>query len=200
MRCRTSAIFAWLSMASMTLAPAFAVAGPEDSLVEKLGEIQERYEKGSNDAKDFEIEEKEANEFLRNETLGPLPDGIESPWVRFEDSIAVVGATVDMEKIRSSLPDSMVFQLLSGRVPVEITARLSADDGVGKLDLERVLFSGVELPASLVSLMTQGEGASQFLPPGFRLGEPFPLPFDLESIHCQLGAVLMRQRPTAPPK
>jgi hypothetical protein len=44
--------------------------------------------------------------------------------------------------------------------------------------------------------MAHSESASQFLPPGFRLGESFELPYDLESIRCRLGSVLVQQRPT----
>jgi hypothetical protein len=44
--------------------------------------------------------------------------------------------------------------------------------------------------------MSKSESASQFLPPDFLLGEPFELPYDLESIRCRLGSVLVQQRPT----
>jgi hypothetical protein len=162
-----------------------------------LGELQQRFEKGSPEAKEFEIAENDANAYLRAQGAGTLPEGIESPWVRFEDSVAVVGATVDLDRFRSSLPDSMIFQLLSGRVPVEVTARLSGEKGVGTLSLDRVLFAGIELPASLVAMMADGSKADAFLPPGFRLGEPFPLPLELESIRCLAGAVRLKQGPTA---
>ena len=60
------------------------------------------------------------------------------------------------------------------------------------------MFAGVKLPTSLVAAMVDGKDTSQFLPPGFRLGEPFPLPYDLESIRPRPGAVSLRQHPTAP--
>ncbi len=166
-----------------------------EGLEKTLEELRSRYESGSPEAKDFEIQENEANDYLRAQG-GTLPEGVESPWTRFEEGTTVVGATVDLEKFRANLPSSMLFQLLSGRVPVEITARLEGAKGVGKLDLVRVLLGGLELPASLVSAMAQSESASQFLPPGFRLGEPFELPYDLESIRCRVGSVLVQQRPT----
>ena len=165
------------------------------ALEKKLEELRVRYENGSAEAKDFEIQEAEANDYLRAQGA-TLPEGVESPWMRFEEGTTVVGATVDLEKFRASLPPSMLFQLLSGRVPVEIEARFESASGVGELDLERVLLGGLELPASLVSALAQSEKASQFLPPGFRIGEPFELPYDLESIRCRLGSVLVQQRPT----
>ncbi len=166
------------------------------ALEKKLGELRDRHENGSAEAKDFEIQEAEANDYLRAQGA-TLPEGVESPWIRFEEGTTVVGATVDLEKFRGNLQPSTLFQLLSGRVPVEIEARLEGASGVGELDLERVLLGGLELPASLVSALAQSQNASQFLPPGFRLGEPFELPYDLESIRCRLGSVLVQQRPTA---
>ena len=94
----------------------------------------------------------------------------------------------------------MVFQLLSGRVPVELTARINAAAGVGKLVLERVTLAGVQLPSDLVAGFISNEDASEFLPPGFRLGEAFILPLDLESIQFQPGTVKVVQRATAPLK
>lgn len=180
------------------------VTGPRisanDSIEDTLEELQNRYENGSSDAREFEIVENDANAYLRAQGAEGLPPGVENPWVRFEESVAVVGATVDLDQVRGSLPDSLVFQLLSGRVPVEVTARLSAEKGVGKLDILSILFAGVELPPSLVALMVEGAGADKFLPPGFKLGQPFSLPFALESIHCRLGAVRLRQGPTAKAK
>jgi hypothetical protein len=173
-------------------APALPVT---DGLEKKLEELRDRYENGSPEAKEFEIQESEANEYLRAQ-VATLPEGVENPWTRFEEGMTVVGATVDLDKFRPNLPTSMLFQLLSGRVPVEITARVEGASGVGKLDLVRVLLGGLELPASLVSAMTQSKNASQFLPPGFRLGEQFELPYDLESIRCQLGKIRVQQRPT----
>ena len=164
-------------------------------LEQKLEELRARAENGSTEAKEFEFQEAEANDYLRTQQA-ELPEGVESPWTRFEEGTTVVGAIVDLEKFRSNLPSSMFFQLLSGRVPVEITARVEGASGVGKLELVRVLLGGVELPASLVAAMAQSESASKFLPPGFRLGEPFDLPYHLESIRCRIGSVLLQQRPT----
>ena len=47
-----------------------------------------------------------------------------------------------------------------------------------------------------IETMSTSETASRILPPGFRLGEPFELPYDLETIRCRVGAVHLHQRPT----
>jgi len=183
------------AVAALLLALFFEPPAAGDAFAKKLEELRVRYENGSPATKDFEFQEAEANEYLRAQGA-TLPEGVESPWIRFEERTTVVGATVDLEKFRANLPPSMLFQLLSGRVPVQIEARFEGASGVGTLDLERVLLGGLELPASLVSALAKSEGASDFLPPGFRMGEPFELPYDLESIRCRPGSVIVQQRPT----
>ena len=171
-----------------------------DGLEAKLDEMVTRHQEGADAPKEFDIREDEANAYIRERTVKELPEGIESPWVKFEQSVAIVGATLDLDKLQGQLPDSMVFQLLSGRVPVELTARINAAAGVGKLVLERVTLAGVQLPPDLVAGFISNEDASEFLPPGFRLGEAFILPLDLESIQFQPGTVKVVQRATAPLK
>ncbi len=195
-----------LAMASGLVVSAPGSAFQGDSLEEKLTEVQTRFESGSDAVKDFEIAEDEANVYLRKQSDGQLPAGIESPWIRFDDSLAVIGATLDLDLLEDSLPESTIFQLLSGRVPVELTAKLIGDGGVGKLSLERVLLSGVDLPPDLILsfIGDSNDGgnnvANGLLPPGFRLGEVFILPFALETIRLKPGAVWMRQRAIAPSK
>jgi hypothetical protein len=164
-------------------------------LEEKLEELRIRYENGSKEAKDFEIQEAEANDYLRAQKAD-IPEGVESPWMRFQEGTTLVGATVDLEKFRANLPSSMLFQLLRGRVPVEIEARFQGDKGMGKLELQRVTLGGFDLPESLVESLAQSETANRVLPPGFRMGEPFELPYDLETIQVRQGSVLLQQRPT----
>lgn len=183
-------------LAMSLLSPAFA----GDGLEAMLDELMTRHQNGADASKEFNIQEDEANAYVREQSVKKLPVGIESPWVKFEENLAIVGATLDLDKLQGQLPDSMILQLLSGRVPVEVTARIVAAAGVGKLVLERVTLSGIELPPDLVASLISNEDASAFLPPGFRLGEAFALPFALESIQCLPGTVKLVQRATPPLK
>src|SRR5262245_9719842 len=99
-----------------------------NGLEQKLEELRLRYEKGSKEAKDYEILEAEANEYLRAQKAD-IPEGVESPWMKFQEGATLVGATVDLEKFRANLPSSMLFQLLRGRVPVEIEAGFEGANG-----------------------------------------------------------------------
>ncbi len=189
-----------IAILGVVFALSLSTAHAGDGLEAMLEELVSRHQDGADSPKDFEIPENEANSYIRQQSLKDLPEGIESPWVKFEESLAIVGATLNIDKLHGQLPDSAIFQFLSGRVPVEVVTRIIAAAGVGKLVLERVTLSGVDLPPDMVASFISAQDASEVLPPGFRLGEAFTLPFDLESIQCQPGAVKVRQRATAPAK
>lgn len=189
---RLTAALAWMSCIWLAAAPPLLGEGLND----KLAQLRQRHENGSEEAKTFDFTEVEANNFLRNGGVPQLPRGVSSPWIAFEEGAAVVGATLDLDQLGDELPDSMLFQLLSGQVPVEVVARLSGQNGSGTLELERVTLSGVDLPQSLVDTLIEGYDTSKILPPGFRLGEPFALPYDVESIRCQPKSVLVEQKAT----
>lgn len=184
-----------LTFAVLAVVSSTAVAG--EGLEAKLNELLVRHENGADAPLEVEIREDEANTYIRETRGKDLPEGVENPWVRFEDSVAIVGATLDFEKLQGQLPDSAIFSLFTGRVPVEVTTRINAAAGVGKLVLERVTLSGVDLPPDVVAALLAEQDTSAYLPPGFRLGEVFILPLDLESIQCQPGTVKVRQRATA---
>ena len=122
-----------------------------------------------------------------------FPRGIETPWIRFEKSLAIVGATLDLDKLEG-VPKSGVLQFLSGQVPVEIATRVKAGGGVGKLILERITLAGINLPPDFVASLIGDVDTSGFLPPGFRLGDAFSLPYDLESIRLEPGTAVVLQR------
>ena len=167
----------------------------QGSLEDKLLEIRERHLNGADTTKQFDIEQEEANNYLRNQTVSQAPDGFENPWIRVEENIAVMGATLNLDNLdRGKLPDSMVFQLLSGRIPVELSTSVSGESGIGRIEITRVTLSGIVVPAEIVTSLLSDDDITVLLPPGFRIGEPFPLPFSLESIDCRVGVIIVSQR------
>ncbi len=185
------AFFPPLGILSLGFSPG-VVAG--DELDKTLEELRVRHENGADASKEFEIGEEDANAYLKDPSKNQLPEGIESPWIRFEKSLAIVGATLDLDKLEGQLPKSGVLQFLSGQVPVEIAARVKAGGGVGKLVLERITLAGVPLPPDFIASFIGDVDTSEFLPPGFRLGDAFSLPYDLESIRLEPGTALVLQR------
>ena len=168
--------------------------GAGDELEKTLEELRARHENGADASKEFEIGEEEANAYLKDPSKSRLPEGIDTPWIRFEKSLAIVGATLDLDKLEGQLPKSGVLRFLSGQVPVEIAARVKAGGGVGKLILERITLAGINLPPDFVASLIGDVDTSEFLPPGFRLGDAFSLPYDLESIRLEPGTAVVLQR------
>ena len=168
--------------------------GAGDELEKTLEELRARHENGADAPKEFEIGEEEANAYLKDPSKSRLPEGIDTPWIRLEKSLAIVGATLDLDKLEGQLPKSGVLRFLSGQVPVEIAARVKAGGGVGKLILERITLAGINLPPDFVASLIGDVDTSEFLPPGFRLGDAFSLPYDLESIRLEPGTAVVLQR------
>ena len=168
--------------------------GAGDEFEKTLEELRARHENGADAPKEFEIGEEEANAYLKDPSKSRLPEGIDTPWIRFEKSLAIVGATLDLDKLEGQLPKSGVLRFLSGQVPVEIAARVKAGGGVGKLILERITLAGINLPPDFVASLIGDVDTSEFLPPGFRLGDAFSLPYDLESIRLEPGTAVVLQR------
>jgi len=164
-----------------------------DSLDATLRAIREGSEADRSEAVEFEIGEKEANAYLRCRLVGRLPEGVEAPWVRFADGFVEAGATLDLTLLGDRAPSSSVFRLLSGRVPVETKADVVAENGVGKLTIERFTVGGLGLPTFLLQDMVTSYTKSPSRPEGIRLEEPFALPFRISSARILEGRVVLLQ-------
>lgn len=176
---------------------------PESSLAESLARkielLRERYERESSDAMELEVSEDEANAYLAHRLADQFPEGVVDPWVRFVGGPVWAGAMLDLAVLRSQLPQSSIMQLLAGRVPVELSARLRAEGGVGKLDLESVTLGGIPLPKTFLQELVSTYTKSASRPDGVRLEEPFNLPLGLESVRTEKGKLLLRQREMSEP-
>ena len=164
-----------------------------DGMSSKLQALRERHEQGDPKASETEINEQEFNAYLLHHFAQQLPEGVENPWIRFSGGPALAGATLDLDVLKSKMPESTMMQYLSGRVPLELSARLHTEDGVGRLELESVTLSGLGIPLTLIQQMvtTYTKGPSK--PNGFRLDEPFPLPYGIDSVQILMGRMLLRQ-------
>ena len=86
----------YVTTLGITLAMSLSSAYAGDGLEAKLDELVTRHQQGADAPKEFDISEEEANAYIRERTVKELPEGIESPWVKFEQSLAIVGATLDL--------------------------------------------------------------------------------------------------------
>jgi hypothetical protein len=164
-----------------------------DELAKKILLIRERHENDVQEPKDFEVSEDEANAYLTYRLVERLPEGVVDPWLRFSDGPVKAGALLDLGVLRSRMPDSSVAQFLSGRVPVELQARIHADGGVGKLMLDSVTLGGLPVPESLLQQIVTAYTKSPTQPYGVRLDEPFPLPYGIKSARVERGRLRVHQ-------
>jgi hypothetical protein len=164
-----------------------------DELAKKIELIRERHAKDVKEPKDFEVSEDEANAYIAHRLVEQLPEGVIDPWVRFSEGPVTAGALLDLGVLRSRMPDSSVAQLLSGRVPVELEARIQADGGIGKLMLDSVTLGGLPIPESLLQQIVTSYTKSPSRPDGVQLDEPFPLPYGIKSARVEQGRLRVRQ-------
>jgi hypothetical protein len=164
-----------------------------DELAKKIQLIRERHENDVQEPKDFEVSEDEANAYIAYRLTERLPEGVVDPWLRFSDGPVTAGAILDLGVLRNRMPDSSVAQLLSGRVPVELEARIHADGGVGKLTVDSVTLGGLPIPESLLQQIVTAYTKSPSRPDGVRLDEPFPLPYGIKSARVEQGRLRLRQ-------
>jgi len=168
-----------------------------DGVSSKLQTLREHHEQGNTEAIEIEISEQEFNAYLLHHFAQQLPEGVESPWIRFAGGPALAGATLDLDVLKSKMPESTMMQFLSGRLPLELAARLQAEDGVGRLALETVSLSGLPIPLPVIQQLVTANTKSPSRPTGFRLDEPFPLPYGIDSVQILKGRMVLRQAGTA---
>lgn len=142
---------------------------------------------------DVEVSEEEANAYIVHRLADQLPEGVTDPWVRFAEGPVFAGATLDLALLQNRMPQYSLLQLLSGRVPVELSARIHAEDGVGLLDLESVTVAGIPLPEAFIQELVTNYTKGPTRPGGVRIEEPFELPYGIESVHSEKGRILLRQ-------
>jgi hypothetical protein len=159
----------------------------------KLQALREHAEQGNPEATETEISEQEFNAYLLHHFAHQLPEGVDNPWVRFSDGPTLAGATLDLDVLKTKMPESTMMQYLSGRVPLEMSARFQAVDGVGRLELESVTLSGLPIPLTLIQQLVTAYTKGPSRPNGFRLDEPFALPYEIDSVQVLTGRMILRQ-------
>jgi hypothetical protein len=101
---------------------------------------------------------------------------------------------VDLDRVPLKRPTDgawSLYSLLSGVVPVEISGRLEARDGMGTIDLKEARLGGWPVPASLVGQLVGSSTRSAANPQGFDIRAPFRLPYAMRRIRFELGRAVV---------
>jgi hypothetical protein len=183
----------FVSMVSTALPSQSEQSALADGVTGKLQALQARHELGAAEPSETEITEREFNAYLLHHFAHQLPEGVENPWIQFSDGPALAGATLDLDVLKQKMPESTMLQYLSGRVPLELRARLHSEDGVGRFELESVTLSGLPIPLTLIQQLVTTYTKSPSRPNGFLLDEPFALPYGIDRVQILTGRMLLQQ-------
>ena len=166
-----------------------------DVLAQALEEVEAAFKTGQ-PAKNqsLVVTESQLNSYL-NLTLGPkMPTGLSEVAVQLAHNGLVARARVDLDRVPLKRPTDgawSLYSLLSGVVPVEISGRLEARDGMGTIDLKEARLGGWPVPASLVGQLVGSSTRSAANPQGFDIRAPFRLPYAMRRIRFELGRAVV---------
>ncbi|PYQ17674.1 MAG: hypothetical protein DMF79_16995 [Acidobacteria bacterium] len=129
------------------------------------------------------------------EALGPsMPPGVSGVAVQLADNGLVARAKVDLDRVPLKRPTGgawSLYNLLSGVVPVEISGRLLAREGMGTIDLKEARLGNWPVPASLVGQLVSNSTRSAANPQGFDIQAPFRLPYAMRRVRFELGRAVV---------
>ncbi len=173
---------------------AFSFQPPDPALADSMAEKLQSISEGEAGPDGIEVSQEEFNAYIVHHLGHQLPEGVIEPWVRFNEGLIWAGAELDLDILRARMPESSMSQFLSGRVPVELSATLKAEGGVGRIELQTVTLSGIPLPAAFVEELVTANTKTPDRPNGIRMDEPFALPYEIESVRTLEGRLALRRR------
>jgi len=131
-------------------------------------------------------------------SAGPLlPAGVADPRITMIGNGKVAGnALVDLDAIAKKKQSGGTFDLwnlVSGRVPVNVSGTLRTRDGQGTFNLESADISGVPVPKSFLQELVGYYSRTPGNPKGVTLDDPFPLPASIRQIDVESGQAVVVQ-------
>ena len=140
-----------------------------------------------------EFTESEIDAFLHYEISQHYPQGVRQIQVRLQENAVSARALVNFDEMQvdpNRTAGLLVGALLRGEHWLEVSGRLTAEDGLGQYDILGVWIDDQEIPKLLIDLLL----AHYVLPryPGARPNNDFDLPFDIQSIELVPGKISVR--------
>jgi len=166
-----------------------------ESLSQKLDAMRERFRTRLTREQEYRMNEGEINSYMAYRLVEQIPKGIEGLWVRLTPDVLSAGGQVDLAALKERMAGSPLTMFLSGIVPIEVRARVVAQNGVGRVELQNVLLSGIQVPRSLLQQLVTHYSKSAAHPDGVRIEDAFELPYGIRSARFLPGEVVVRQGP-----
>jgi len=143
------------------------------------------------------VSETEVNSWFAYGAKPLLPTGVTDPRITLVGNGKVMGqATVDLDAVAKKKASGGTFDiwnLIGGRVPVNVAGVLRTKDGQGTFDLESADVSGVPVPKSVLQELVSYYSRSPTRPQGVALDDPFSLPASIRQIDVGAGQAVVVQ-------
>jgi hypothetical protein len=143
------------------------------------------------------VTETELNSWFTYSAKPLLPAGVSDPRITMIGNGKVTGqAIVDLDAIAKKKASGGTFDiwnLVGGKVPVNVAGTLRTKDGVGSFDLERADVSGLPLPKSFLQEVVSYYSRTADHPQGVKIDDPFALPASIRQIDVGAGQAVIVQ-------
>lgn len=143
------------------------------------------------------VTETELNSWFAYSAKPLLPSGVAEPRVTLVGNGKVAGqAIVDLDAIakrKQSGGTFDVWNLVGGKVPVNVLGTLKTKEGVGSFQLESADVSGLPLPKTFLQELVSYYSRTPSHPQGVKLDDPFELPASIRQIDVSAGQAVIVQ-------
>jgi hypothetical protein len=142
------------------------------------------------------LSEREVNAYFQVDGPQFLPAGVLAPrFVIDRGGHVSVTAVVKLDDALQTKKRSWLDPLAwaSGSYEVSATGTLQAQNGLGRLTLEKATLGGVPVPISVLQQVVSYYSRTPEAPEGFSLDKPFELPARIQSVETDRGRALIVQ-------
>jgi hypothetical protein len=147
--------------------------------------------------KKTQVSESELNSWFAYSAKPLLPAGVTDPRITLVGSGKVAGqAVVDLDAIakrKQSGGTFDVWNLVGGKVPVNVAGTLQTKDGIGTFLVESADVSGLPLPKSFLQEVVSYYSRTPAHPQGVKIDDPFELPASIRQIDVGAGQAVIVQ-------
>jgi len=147
--------------------------------------------------KKTQVSETELNSWFAYSAKPLLPAGVSDPKVTLVGNGRLTGqAIVDLDAIAKKKQGGGtldIWNLVGGKVPVNVTGTLRTKDGVGTFLLESADVSGLPLPKTFLQEVVSYYSKTPSHPQGVKIDDPFELPASIRQIDVGSGQAVIVQ-------
>ena len=170
-----------------------------DLIADTVARLERRLKAGKPASREpIAVSERQVNSYVTLALASRIPPALSGLTLRFEPGSLAASGLVDLDAVRSKMPQggaTSLLSLLSGTVPVELKGRFSGADGLGRIEVEEASVGGIHLPPALVAQLVAQATRTAKDPAGFDLLAPFPLPWTARSVRLELGRAVVEFAP-----